>query len=116
ARGETVALLRGTAGGRGRCGGAAWTGGGVLGARGQQKQEQSGPHVDSVTRTVPEKQTSDDRSSLASKKVAPGTHYYRYRCSLPGLAGFTAFASPGTIKSSRKLRRRERDSNPRYLA
>jgi hypothetical protein len=33
-----------------------------------------------------------------SKKVAPGTHSFRYRCSLPGLAGFTVFASPGTIK------------------
>jgi hypothetical protein len=33
----------------------------------------------------------------APKKVAPGTRYGRYRCSLPGLAGFTAFASPGTV-------------------
>ena len=36
-------------------------------------------------------------SSLA-EKVAPGTRYVRYRCSLPGLAGFTAVASPGTMK------------------
>src|SRR5688572_9275979 len=31
------------------------------------------------------------------KKVAPGTRFVRYRCSLPGLAGFTDSASPGTI-------------------
>src|SRR5262249_39723410 len=30
-------------------------------------------------------------------KVAPGTRYFRYRCFLPDLAGFTAVASPGTI-------------------
>ena len=31
--------------------------------------------------------------------MAPGTRYFRYRCFLPDLAGFTAVASPGTIKS-----------------
>jgi hypothetical protein len=30
--------------------------------------------------------------------VAPGTRYFRYRCFLPDLAGFTAVASPGTTK------------------
>ena len=29
--------------------------------------------------------------------MAPGTRYFRYRCFLPDLAGFTAVASPGTI-------------------
>ena len=62
--------------------------------------------------------TTRHESSL-TKKVAPGTRYFRYRCSLPGLAGFTAVASPGTIKrhaSGQRRRRRERDSNPRYLS
>ena len=47
---------------------------------------------------ITEKAASDDsfESSLA-EKVAPGTRYVRYRCSLPGLAGFTAVASPGTM-------------------
>ena len=35
--------------------------------------------------------------ALPDKKVAPGTRVVRYRCSLPGLAGFTDVASPGTI-------------------
>ena len=39
----------------------------------------------------------------AQKKVAPGTRFVRYRCSLPGLAGFTDFASPGTI-SPKKMK------------
>ena len=52
---------------------------------------------------APEKTTSDDhRDRRSSRKVAPGTRYFRYRCSLPGLAGFTAFASPGTINNTRK--------------
>jgi hypothetical protein len=35
------------------------------------------------------------------KKVAPGTRWFRYRCSLPGLAGFTDVTSPGTINCAR---------------
>ena len=31
---------------------------------------------------------------MAEKKVAPGTRYTAYRCSLPGLAGFSSFTSP----------------------
>ena len=41
-----------------------------------------------------ETKESDDSSS--SLIVAPNTRYDRYRCSLPGLAEFTAFASLGT--------------------
>ena len=73
-------------------------------------------------------------SAAGAQKVAPGTRSVRYRCSLPGLAGFTAFASPRTISpqkneaeffSARTPKiprlprlppRRGRDSNPRYLA
>jgi hypothetical protein len=35
--------------------------------------------------------------------VAPGTRYFRYRCFLPDLAGFTAVASPGTINVTQGL-------------
>ena len=50
--------------------------------------------------TATEKVESDDSlESSLSRKVAPDTHYFRYRCSLPGLAGFTAFASPGTMNT-----------------
>src|SRR5262245_33779851 len=53
-------------------------------------------------------------SKTPKRKVAPGTRVVCYRCSLPGLAGFTDLASPGTINV--KHWRREGDSNPRYLA
>ena len=35
-------------------------------------------------------------STGSRKKKVPDTRYVRYRCSLPGLAGFTDVASPGT--------------------
>src|SRR4029079_16685323 len=41
--------------------------------------------------------TRYDMGVTREKKVAPGTRFVRYRCSLPGLAGFTDAASPGTI-------------------
>src|SRR5262249_12970267 len=46
---------------------------------------------------------------------APGTRSAHYRCSLPGLAGFTSIASPRAINITGTWRR-VRDSNPRYLS
>src|SRR5438132_338284 len=55
--------------------------------------------------------------SREGKKVAPGTRAADYRCSLPGLAGFVCIASPRAVSVfSTFSRRRERDSNPRYLS
>jgi hypothetical protein len=36
-------------------------------------------------------------NATREKKVAPGTRYAAYRCSLPGLAGFSSFTSPRAI-------------------
>ena len=66
------------------------------------------------TRKDDERRFSEEPS--LARKAAPGTRLRRYRCSLPGLAGFTALASPGTKNARWSGQRRERDSNPRYLS
>ena len=52
------------------------------------------------------------RNTRRSKKVAASARIESYRCSIPGLAGFTKSPSPTAI--TEKTWRRERDSNPRY--
>src|SRR5690606_238924 len=42
------------------------------------------------------KETGAETPPPLYQRVAPGTRSVRYRCSLPGLAGFTDVASPGT--------------------
>ena len=74
------------------------------GNRQKRVRSASSPWPECIPLGETEKIASDDslESSLA-EKVAPGTRYVRYRCSLPGLAGFTAVASPGTINVTQSV-------------
>ena len=73
---------------------------------------------------------TDATSWLAYRKLSPaqsrsvgrrpkqphsGTRVDNYRCSLPGLAGFTIYRCGGTVRTATKWRR-GRDSNPRYAS